>query len=69
MLDLDSCVVDVIHRDSDLDSGLSGVSSVHLDDRDALLSSEVLVETSDHKELPIVVWAGSGLIHEGTLLL
>ncbi len=68
MLDLDSCVVDVIHRDSDLDSGLSGVSSVHLD-RDALLLSEVLAETSDHKELPIVVWAGSGLIHEGTLLL
>jgi len=63
MLDLDSCVVDVIHRDSDLDSGLSGVS------RDALLLSEVLAETSDHKELPIVVWAGSGLIHEGTLLL
>jgi hypothetical protein len=62
MLDLDSCVVNVIHRDSDLDSGLSGVS------RDALLLSEVLAETSDHKELPIVVWAGSGLIHEGTLL-
>jgi hypothetical protein len=52
MLDLDSCAADVIHRDSD--SGLSGVS------RDALLLSEVLAETSDHKELPIVIWAGSG---------